>query len=337
MLQTFDTRKQVLLDFISFIKPDLNVIIEPLNDIYGPSIYESIEVLVISQETIKGGKAVNQKRQELNRKQLELIVIDFIFSSDDNDNVENTKISSTDIRCFDEKYQFLYNQWNRLILQLILMGQKDENRRKIGVKFADEWWYILFNFYQQKQRFYHTLNHVEDLIKKAIKYSNNIEDITVVLLSIWFHDIVYDGKNTHPKNELMSIEVFKVFVEHLLNVFSDNKKLNNDMIDRIIYFIDATIKHRIDDKYKNDNDLKWFLDLDLSVLGEQKDVYKMYADNIRQEYIHVESKEFVRRRVKVMKNILDKETLYFTDLFKEQFDKIARENVLNEINGLLQK
>eukprot|EP01084_Bolivina_argentea_P032241 59629_1 len=175
MLQSFDKRKEILINFISFIKPDLKVIIEELNDIYGPSIYESIEVLVISKETEKGGNYVNAKRKELKRKELELIVIDFIFNSDNNN--ENAKISSTTIRCFDEKYQFLYNQWNRLILQLIACDINDKNGRIIGVKFVDEWWCILFNFYQQKQRFYHTLNHIYDLIKKCIKYSNNIENI----------------------------------------------------------------------------------------------------------------------------------------------------------------
>lgn len=332
MLQSFDKRKEILLDFIGFIKPELKVTIEPLNDLYGPSIYESIEVLVVSKETERGGKAVNTKRTELNRKPCDLIIIDYITAASDTeeekkDETNVHKASSTEIRCFAEKYQFLYNQWKCMMLQLLPRGDKVS----IVNKFIDEWWYIIFNFYQQKQRYYHTMNHIQHLIKNCIKYSKDIENVTIVLLSIWFHDIVYDPKK--HDNEIQSIEIFKIFIDHATNIFN-NDIFDKELIQKVIDYIDATIKHQIKDEYLKDNDIKWFLDFDLAILSEQEDIYNIYAKNIRNEYIHVESPTYEDKRSQVMQKFLDRKELYFTQQFKQDFETIARQNVANEIQLL---
>eukprot|EP01083_Nonionella_stella_P111650 327653_1 len=344
MLQSFDQRKHVLLDFIQCIKPGLNVIIEPLNDIFGPSVYESIEALVISKETEKGGAAVNAKRKEMNRNVLELIVIDFIISnSTEKDANEIVKVSSTEIRRFDERYQYLYQQWKRLMAQLIPKqiqqpvedaDESKDDKNDVRTECIDEWWYVLCNFYQQKQRFYHDLDHIHHLIENCIKYSKHLDNVTVVLLAIWFHDIVYDA--TKHDNERMSIGVFEVFVEHLLNVFGDcvDDGLTKDMIEKVVCYIDATIKHQIKEECETDNDLKWFLDFDLAILGEESDIYETYAKNIRKEYIHVQSPMYEQKRGCVMQTFLDRKQLYFTNVFQQNFEKIARENVLNEIQTL---
>merc|ERR1711933_275967 len=120
-----------------------------------------------------------------------------------------------------------------------------------------------------------------------MKYSSEIQNVTVVLLSIWFHDIVYDG--TRHDNELMSIRVFEVFQKHLFHVFGEENVCNlltEDMIQKVYAYIDATIRHHINEQYAEDNDIKWFLDFDLAILGEEESIYQAYAKNVRQEYIH---------------------------------------------------
>merc|ERR1712224_876376 len=96
----------------------------------------------------------------------------------------------------------------------------------------------------------------------------------------------------------------------------------------------GTIKHQINDKYEDDNDIKWFLDFDLAILGEQEEIYKTYSKNIRNEYIHVQSPVFEQKRAEVMHKFLDRKQLYFSNEFKQQFEKMARQNVGNEIQTL---
>jgi phosphopantetheine adenylyltransferase len=51
--------------FLEDVKPQLIYSIVPIQDPYGPSITEAdLQCIVVSEETIKGGQAVNTKRAE---------------------------------------------------------------------------------------------------------------------------------------------------------------------------------------------------------------------------------------------------------------------------------
>ena len=178
------------------------------------------------------------------------------------------------------------------------------------------------------------MDHIHHLIKNCIRYSKDIHNVTVILLSIWFHDIIYDP--TKHNNEVMSIQVFNVFIEHLMKNFGDNiyKMLTKEMIQKVIDYIDATIKHQIKKEYIDDKDIEWFLDFDLAILGEQEDIYQLYMKNIRKEYIHVQSPMFEQKRSEVMRRFLNREQLYFSNEFIQKFENIARQNVANEIQML---
>ncbi|CCQ52544.1 hypothetical protein CWATWH8502_2532 [Crocosphaera watsonii WH 8502] len=41
-------------------------------------------------------------------------------------------------------------------------------------------------------RYYHNLNHLIHLINLALQYKNNIEDFETLLVSIFYHDFVYE-------------------------------------------------------------------------------------------------------------------------------------------------
>ena len=54
-----------LSEFLVDIKPSLRYEIVPLFDFFGPSITDSdLKCIVVSEETLKGGLAVNKKRME---------------------------------------------------------------------------------------------------------------------------------------------------------------------------------------------------------------------------------------------------------------------------------
>merc|ERR1719204_2228486 len=61
-LQDFETRKERLLGFVSSINPGIEVVPAELEDMYGPSLLPECQILIVSEETKKGGDAVNTER-----------------------------------------------------------------------------------------------------------------------------------------------------------------------------------------------------------------------------------------------------------------------------------
>lgn len=65
LIEPYSVRVQKLQEFLQDIKPSLEVKIVPLDDPFGVSVVDPLlECIVVSEETRKGGEAVNKKRIE---------------------------------------------------------------------------------------------------------------------------------------------------------------------------------------------------------------------------------------------------------------------------------
>lgn len=65
LIEPYCLRVQTLQEFLQDIKPSLQVEIVPLFDPYGVSVVDPLlQCIVVSEETRKGGEAVNKKRAE---------------------------------------------------------------------------------------------------------------------------------------------------------------------------------------------------------------------------------------------------------------------------------
>lgn len=170
----------------------------------------------------------------------------------------------------------------------------------------------------------------------AIRYSTLLSDVTSVLFAVWFHDIVYDP--TAADNELLSVDIWQLFIKHLQYEFFDgNNNQLQELQEKVSLFIRATIKHEILSSATKEieNDMKWFLDFDLSILGCDRETYMQYARDIRQEYIHIQSPVFEEKRAKVMTKFLNRKMLFFTKEVQKERNEIALDNIQAEINQLL--
>ncbi|KAJ1360250.1 hypothetical protein KIN20_019177 [Parelaphostrongylus tenuis] len=94
LIEPISTRIQAVEDFIADVSDSVVCQAEPIVDPFGPSTrIPELEAIVVSQETIKGGEAVNKVRKEKNMSQLDMVVIDLIEGSDEV--LKETKISSS--------------------------------------------------------------------------------------------------------------------------------------------------------------------------------------------------------------------------------------------------
>ncbi|XP_059381076.1 bifunctional coenzyme A synthase [Carassius carassius] len=98
LIEPYDQRVQKLQDFLNDVKPSLKYEIVPLSDPFGPSITDpELQCIVVSEETRKGGEAVNRKRVENGLAELVLYEIQLLKDAHRAD-IEEEKISSSSLR-----------------------------------------------------------------------------------------------------------------------------------------------------------------------------------------------------------------------------------------------
>ena len=181
-----------------------------------------------------------------------------------------------------------------------------------------ECWNEIEKNYSSKSRYYHNLEHIENMFVELNNVESKINDLDTLLFSVYYHDIIY--KSTKKDNELQSALIFKKRISKTSFV-----KLSKCMAQ-----IEATKEHKL----SNDNDTNLLLDIDLSILGKSTNEYQKYCDNIRKEYHIYPDFMYKKGRKKVLKSILELDSIYKTDFFKQKFENQAKENLRQELNQL---
>ena len=170
--------------------------------------------------------------------------------------------------------EILYNQWKNLC-----------NGFTTNQVLIDEYFKQISTAYAEKQRHYHTMEHIQSMIAEIDNNSDSSLDKNALLFATWFHDIVYDP--TKSGNEEQSAKI-AVQVLNRLHVPTETIQLVEELIL-------ATANHT---KAKSTKELNFFLDCDLKILGLDANSYSQYAANIRKEYKHVLSFIYNRERKK---------------------------------------
>ena len=186
-------------------------------------------------------------------------------------------------------------------------------------------WTAIESRYCEPGRAYHTLEHILDLIIISRQFRTKISDYTSVLLAIIFHDIIYD-----PKSNINEEDSAVLFVELL------QEHLDGSLLTKTANYIIATTDH-LPGKIL-DYDLLLFLDLDMSILGRERDEYSSYAAKIRMEYSHIDESAFnVGRSGFLRKTLQSHNHILLTEEFRTLMESKARSNLEWEINFLESK
>lgn len=200
-------------------------------------------------------------------------------------------------------------------LELVLRHSEDE-------PLANALWITITEKYSEKNRFYHNLSHIDNLLVYAELLKEELTNCDNVLFAIWYHDIVY--KSTKKDNE----EKSALLAQKQLNLIKIDKA-NLEIIKKLIV---STKKHEVLLSENNDN--AYFLDMDMSILGTDWNVYHNYLKNIRKEYALFPNFMYNKGRKKVLEHFLERENLYLTEYFKTKYEAHARENIKKEIELL---
>lgn len=175
--------------------------------------------------------------------------------------------------------------------------------------------------YAEPHRHYHTLAHVESLLRHLDTHRAMAREPGHVEAAIWYHDVVYDPRASD--NEVASADVARFELMSIGWLGSD--------VERVAGMVEATRHHHADEA---DGDTALFLDLDLSVLATAPDRYDAYAAAVRREFDWVSDSDWRQGRARVLEGFLARDTLYRTPALEAAWDAPARANLRRELAGL---
>ncbi|HTN46703.1 MAG TPA: hypothetical protein VL098_10190 [Flavipsychrobacter sp.] len=177
-------------------------------------------------------------------------------------------------------------------------------------------WTEVEECYLGKNRYYHTLQHLENLLRQLIEVKEEINNWDAILFALYYHDIIYNSlrsDNEEKSAELAEERMRQIPVSDLIIVHCKKQIL-------------ATRSHI----KSPDSDVNYFTDADLSILGQPWEVYLLYYQNVRKEYSHYPDIIYNPGRKKVLDHFLAMDRIFKTDFFYRRFETQARQNFLQE-------
>ena len=190
----------------------------------------------------------------------------------------------------------------------------------------------VIDLYLKPARYYHTINHVWDMITAMDDITSNTDTsldysrLLAIKVATIFHDVIYDCKWSEDESvEMASAKVWKSVASKLDVVISP------ELVEYITALIIATQNHIPCDDHE---ETLAFLDADLSILGASPEVYLEYAKNIRQEWIHIPDSAYRAGRLGFLTKTLEKTCIFYTRYAKEKWESAARDNMMFELKLL---
>jgi predicted metal-dependent HD superfamily phosphohydrolase len=184
----------------------------------------------------------------------------------------------------------------------------------------NELWDEVEKNYSGKKRHYHTLQHLENLLITLTEVKSEIQHWESILFTLFYHDIIYTAlKSDNEENSAL-------LAEKRMQQLS----VSSDIIERCKNQILATKSH----SKSTDSDTNYFTDADLSVLGQPWEIYSLYYKNVRKEYAIYPDFIYNPGRKKVIQHFLSMNSIFKTDYFYNQFEKVAKENLMKELSYL---
>lgn len=186
-------------------------------------------------------------------------------------------------------------------------------------------WQDIATRYQETQRAYHSLNHIQQLFVEFEHVISYLYEPHIIALALYYHDVIYNP--IRSDNELKS-------AEHMLSKLKCY--LSHGQCQSIYALIMMTATHQMSELVdpNQSSDAAYLLDMDLSILGAPWFEYERYAQAVRQEYAHIPMTEYKTGRTQVLQTLLAHPHLYLTEHYHKQLETQARANINREI-GLL--
>jgi predicted metal-dependent HD superfamily phosphohydrolase len=177
--------------------------------------------------------------------------------------------------------------------------------------------------YAEKHRHYHTAEHINQCLVKFDEVSHLAQRPAEVELALWFHDAVYAtrSKTNEARSAVWALE------------FLTKNGIDPGPARRVHDLIMAT-KH---DAPAENPDAALVVDIDLSILAADDEMFARFERNVRKEYWWVPSALFRKTRAAILQSFLNRSSVYGTAYFRQKGEAEARRNLATAIVKLTER
>src|SRR5579875_1866229 len=148
--------------------------------------------------------------------------------------------------------------------------------------------------YSGPGRFYHTLDHVQNVLQTVESLGSYARNLNAVKLAAWLHDVIYDSRASD--NEERSADCAVRLCEKLS--ITEGR------------LVAALIRKTKTHDAEGDADAQVLIDADLAILGAKEPAYRIYTEQIRHEYAWVPEQEYRTGRRQVLERFLTRPKIF---------------------------
>jgi len=210
---------------------------------------------------------------------------------------------------FESIKEISLTRWNRLWQAIPATGD------------SKSWFGSLMSCYDEEHRHYHTLHHLNDCLMELDSIRCLAQNPVSLEMALWFHDAIYETE-TGADNEGLSADMARDALEEA--------DAPDAFIRDVCSLILLTKKHLPDDT----PDAALMCDIDLAILGQDKERFQAYENAIRQEYAWVPLTEYIAGRSRVLESFLSRPKIYATETFQNRYEAEARCNLRASLERL---
>ncbi|WP_426979473.1 DUF4031 domain-containing protein [Pseudarthrobacter sp. O4] len=218
-----------------------------------------------------------------------------------------------------------------LVRKLIASGLRIPARRRSGslkLPLLNRWNVVLpdhdalfldlLDRWGEEHRRYHGRTHLLAVLEALDLLTEPAAPPRTVLLAAWFHDAVYRGIAGQDEEESARL------AEDRLR----QAGLPDGEAEEVARLVRKTADHCPD---PGDDAAALLSDADLSVLGGEPAAYARYLAAVRQDFAHIGDDDFAAGRAAVVRQLLQLDQLFHTNLARELWLKAAHRNLQGEL------
>lgn len=202
---------------------------------------------------------------------------------------------------------------------------------RIGAQARNAWqvyFGVIIARYAEPHRYYHDYSHIVQLLSEFREVRHLCKNPDAVEMFLRLHDLIY--KIGAKDNEEQSAEM----TESILIQARLPEDFSAGFIEETKRFILLSKDHLADPA---DIDGSLSVDLDLSILGQEPNVFNRYERNIWKEYVWaggMQESKFVQGRSEILNKFLDRKQIYATPYFHKKYEKQTQANVERSLKQL---
>jgi len=182
----------------------------------------------------------------------------------------------------------------------------------------------LLDRWNEDDRTYHGLKHLVDVLSHVDELAEEATDPDLVRLAAWYHGAVFSAAakvayaNAAGEDEVASAALAR---EQLIAI-----GVPPERVEKVAGMVTKLVRHK---PVKADSDCAVLVDADLAVLKSDPQRYRQYLKEIREEYAHIPTEDFLRARLKIIARLLERPQLFST-MASSSWEDAARQNLEGE-------